>query len=57
MILAYPGTEPVGVVMFKYWEDSTYQRLAAFGVMLFAILLVTSLIAMRIGKRFGIREA
>jgi iron(III) transport system permease protein len=56
MILAYPGTEPVGIVMFKYWEDSTYQRLAAFGVMLFAVLLVTSLIAMRIGKRFGVRD-
>jgi hypothetical protein len=42
--------------MFKYWEDSTYQRLAAFGVMLFSVLLVTSLIAMRIGKRFGIRD-
>jgi iron(III) transport system permease protein len=56
MILAYPGTEPVGIVMFKYWEDSTYQRLAAFGVMLFGVLLVTSLIAMRIGKRFGIRD-
>jgi iron(III) transport system permease protein len=56
MILAYPGTEPVGIVMFKYWEDSTYQRLAAFGVMLFSVLLVTSLIAMRIGKRFGIRD-
>jgi len=57
MILSYPGTEPVGIVMFKYWEDSTYQRLAAFGVMLFIVLLVTSLIAMRIGKRFGIRDA
>lgn len=57
MILAYPGTEPVGVVMFKYWEDSTYQRLAAFGVMLFVVLLVTSLIALRVGKRFGIRDA
>jgi iron(III) transport system permease protein len=56
MILAYPGTEPVGIVMFKYWEDSTYQRLAAFGVMLFVILLVSSLIAMHIGKRFGIRD-
>ena len=56
MILAYPGTEPVGVVMFKYWEDSTYQRLAAFGVMLFVVLLVTSLIALRVGKRFGIRD-
>ncbi len=56
MILAYPGTEPVGIVMFKYWEDSTYQRLAAFGVMLFSVLLVTSLVAMRIGKRFGIRD-
>ncbi|MGH7847191.1 MAG: ABC transporter permease [Candidatus Binatia bacterium] len=57
MILAYPGTEPVGVVMFKYWEDSTYQRLAAFGVMLFVVLLVSSLIALRVGKRFGIRDA
>jgi len=56
MILAYPGTEPVGIVMFKYWEDSTYQRLAAFGVMLFSVLLITSLLAMRIGKRFGIRD-
>lgn len=56
MILAYPGTEPVGIVMFKYWEDSTYQRLAAFGVMLFFVLLIASLIAMRIGKRFGIRD-
>ena len=56
MILAYPGTEPVGIVMFKYWEDSTYQRLASFGVMLFIVLLVTSLVAMRIGKRFGIRD-
>lgn len=56
MILAYPGTEPVGIVMFKYWEDSTYQRLAAFGVMLFSVLLVTSLVAMRVGKRFGIRD-
>ena len=56
MILAYPGTEPVGIVMFKYWEDSTYQRLASFGVMLFLVLLVTSLVAMRIGKRFGIRD-
>jgi iron(III) transport system permease protein len=56
MILAYPGTEPVGIVMFKFWEDSTYQRLAAFGVMLFTVLLVTSLIAIRIGKRFGIRD-
>jgi iron(III) transport system permease protein len=57
MILAYPGTEPVGIVMFKFWEDSTYQRLAAFGVMLFLVLLVSSLAAMRIGKRFGIRDA
>ena len=57
MILAYPGTEPVGVVMFKYWEDSTYQRLAAFGVMLFVVLLVSSLIALRVGKKFGVREA
>ncbi len=57
MILAYPGTEPVGVVMFKYWEDSTYQRLAAFGVMLFVVLLITSLIALRVGKKFGVREA
>jgi iron(III) transport system permease protein len=57
MILAYPGTEPVGIVMFKYWEDSTYQRLAAFGVMLFIVLLVASLLAMRIGKKFGIRDA
>src|SRR5215475_13577001 len=56
MILAYPGTEPVGVVMFKYWEDSTYQRLAAFGVMLFVVLLVSSLIALRVGKKFGVRE-
>jgi iron(III) transport system permease protein len=56
MILAYPGTEPVGVVMFKYWEDSTYQRLAAFGVMLFVVLLVSSLVALKVGKRFGIRD-
>lgn len=56
MILAYPGTEPVGIVMFKYWEDSTYQRLAAFGVMLFGVLVVTSLVAMRVGQRFGIRD-
>jgi iron(III) transport system permease protein len=57
MILAYPGTEPVGVVMFKYWEDSTYQRLAAFGVMLFVVLLISSLMALKVGKRFGIRDA
>jgi iron(III) transport system permease protein len=56
MILAYPGTEPVGIVMFKYWEDSTYQRLAAFGMMLFVVLLTSSLLAMHVGKRFGIRD-
>ena len=43
--------------MFKYWEDSTYQRLAAFGVMLFVVLLVSSLVALRVGKKFGVREA
>jgi ABC-type Fe3+ transport system permease subunit len=44
------------VVIYDLWENGSFEQLSAFGVMLFALLIVLVALAQSISKRFGVRE-
>jgi iron(III) transport system permease protein len=56
LILYSAGNEPIGVAIFDLWEDGSFPLLSAFGVIVFAVLVVLSLVAQRLGARFGVRD-
>lgn len=56
LIIYAAGTEPIGVAIFDLWEDGSFPLLSAFGVVVFVVLVVLSLLAQRIGAHFGVRD-
>ena len=56
LILYSSGNEPIGVAIFDLWEDGSFPLLSAFGVIVFVVLVVLSILAQRVGARFGVRD-
>jgi hypothetical protein len=43
-------------VIFDLWEEGSFLLLAAFGVLMFLVLMALSSIAYLIGRRYGVQE-
>jgi iron(III) transport system permease protein len=56
MMLARSNNRTAAVVIYDLWENGSFPELSAFGVMIFALLIVLVSIAQSISKRFGVRE-
>jgi ABC-type Fe3+ transport system permease subunit len=56
LMLARSGNRTAAVFIYDLWEDGTFSRLSAFGVVMFAILIALVSISHAIGKRYGIKE-
>jgi iron(III) transport system permease protein len=56
ILLYSPGNEVIAIIIWELWQNGQTVELAAFGVMLIAVLFVFVMIAQSLGRRFGIRE-
>ncbi len=56
MMLARSNNRTAAVVIYDLWENGSFPQLSAFGVMIFALLIILVSIAQSISKRFGVRE-
>ncbi len=56
LMLARSKNRTAAVVIYDLWENGSFPQLSAFGVLIFALLIVLVLIAQALSKRFGIRE-
>jgi iron(III) transport system permease protein len=56
LMLARSENRTAAVFIYDLWEDGTFSRLSAFGVIMFAILIILVSIAQTIGNRYGIQE-
>ncbi|HEX9144957.1 MAG TPA: iron ABC transporter permease [Candidatus Binatia bacterium] len=56
MMLARSTNRTAAVVIYDLWENGSFPQLSAFGVMIFALLIMLVSIAQSISKRFGVRE-
>lgn len=56
LMLARSRNRTASVVIYDLWENGSFPQLSAFGVLIFAILIVLVLLGQTIGKRFGVQE-
>jgi iron(III) transport system permease protein len=56
LMLARSQNRTAAVVIFDLWEEGSFLLLSAFGVLMFMLLMVLTVIAYLIGRRFGVQE-
>ncbi|HWO43172.1 MAG TPA: iron ABC transporter permease [Candidatus Eisenbacteria bacterium] len=56
LMLARSSNRTAAVVIYDLWENGSFPQLSAFGVLIFALLIVLVLVGQSVGKRFGVRE-
>ena len=55
-MLARSDNRTAAVLILDYWEQGSFLKLSAFGVIMFAVLLVIVLISHRISRNYGVQE-
>jgi iron(III) transport system permease protein len=56
LMLARSQNRTAAVVIYDLWENGSFPQLSAFGVLLFALLMILVVIGQAVGKRFGVQE-
>jgi len=56
LMLARSQNRTAAVVIYDLWENGSFPELSAFGVLIFALLIVLVAIGQAVGKRFGVQE-
>ena len=56
LMLARSQNRTAAVVVYDLWENGSFPQLSAFGVLIFALLIVLVAMGQAIGKRFGVQE-
>jgi iron(III) transport system permease protein len=56
LMLARSRNRTASVVIYDLWENGSFPQLSAFGVLIFALLMVLVLLGQSISKRFGVQE-
>jgi iron(III) transport system permease protein len=56
LMLARSDNRTAAVLILDYWEQGSFLKLSAFGVIMFAVLLVIVLISYRISRNYGVQE-
>ena len=56
LMLARSSNRTAAVVIYDLWENGSFPELSAFGVLIFALLIVLVLLGQTIGKRFGVQD-
>ena len=56
MMLARSQNRTASVIIFDLWSQGSFMQLSAFGVAMFAVLIVLVCIANWIGRRYGVKE-
>ena len=56
LMLARSQNRTAAVVIFDLWDNGSFPQLSAFGVIIFALLIILVLIGQSVGKRFGVQE-
>jgi iron(III) transport system permease protein len=56
LMLARSDNRTAAVLILDYWEQGSFLKLSAFGVIMFAVLLVIVLISHRISRNYGVQE-
>ncbi len=56
LLLARSENRTASVIIYDLWENGSFQELSAFGVLMFALLIVLVSISHMISKRYGIQE-
>ncbi|MDB5545180.1 MAG: hypothetical protein JWO64_2329 [Hyphomicrobiales bacterium] len=56
LMLARSQNRTAAVLILDYWEQGSFLKLSAFGVVMFMVLLVIVILSNMLGKRYGVRE-
>jgi len=56
LMLARSQNRTAAVVIYDLWDNGSFPQLSAFGVLIFALLIVLVVIGQAVGKRFGVQE-
>lgn len=56
LILARSDNRTAAVVIFDLWEHGSFQKLSAFGVVMFFVLAILVWITQSVSKRYGVKE-
>lgn len=56
LMLARSRNRTASVVIYDLWENGSFPQLSAFGVLIFALLMVLVLLGQSISRRFGVQE-
>jgi iron(III) transport system permease protein len=56
LMLARSSNRTAAVIVYDLWENGSFPQLSAFGVLIFALLIVLVLLGQTVGKRFGVQE-
>lgn len=56
LMLARSQNRTAAVVIFDLWDNGSFPQLSAFGVLIFALLIVLVVIGQAVSKRFGVQE-
>ncbi|MBI1993880.1 MAG: iron ABC transporter permease [Deltaproteobacteria bacterium] len=56
LMLARSQNRTAAVVIYDLWENGSFPQLSAFGVLIFALLIVLVVIGQAVSKRFGVQE-
>jgi len=56
LMLARSQNRTAAVVIYDLWENGSFPQLSAFGVLIFALLIVLVVLGQAVGKRFGVQE-
>lgn len=56
LMLARSRNRTASVVIYDLWENGSFPQLSAFGVLIFALLIILVLLGQSVGRRFGVRE-
>lgn len=56
LMLARSQNRTAAVVIYDLWDNGSFPQLSAFGVLIFALLIVLVVIGQAVGKQFGVQE-
>lgn len=56
LMLARGDNRTAAVLILDYWEQGSFLKLSAFGVIMFTVLLVIVLVSHRISRGYGVQE-
>src|SRR5262245_15482159 len=56
LMLARSSNRTASVIIYDLWSNGSFQKLSAFGVLMFTILIVLVSVAQKISARYGIQE-